>query len=147
MASTGLFLLRGEPVRSAMITDFKVLRHGDTIRDAANLLLSTSQQDFPVMTGQEVAGLLTRSSLLRAMASEGPDAYVAGSMDRQFVRLTPDMDLADAMPLLSRAGSCALVLDGDQLIGILTTENLSEFLVLRRITQSSGNPGIDHGLS
>ena len=75
-----------------MVTDFRTLQHGDTIRDAGNLLLATSQQDFPVMHGDTVAGLLPRRALIRSMLSQGPDAYVAGAMDRNFVRVPPDMD-------------------------------------------------------
>ena len=144
LASTGRFLMRGELVRAAMITDYRTLRHGDTIRDAADLLLATSQQDFPVLAGDSVVGLLSRTAMLRAMAAEGPDAYVAGAMDRKYIALPPDMDLADAVPLLSRAGSCALVMQDDKLIGLLTTENLSEFLVLRRISRGiSQSPHLD----
>lgn len=132
-AAIGRTLTHGIPVRAAMITDFRTLPHGSTIRDAANLLLATSQQDFPVVHGTQVIGLLPRNSLLRALASEGPDAYVSGAMDREFRRLSPDMDLAQALPSLTQAGSCALVMDADnQLLGLLTTENLSEFLLLRR---------------
>lgn len=133
LASTGRSLMRGARVKDAMITEFRSLRHGDTMREAAQLLLATSQQDFPVLTGDHVAGLLTRGALLRAMASEGPDSYVAGAMDRNFVALPSDMDLTDAAPLLGPAGACALVMDQETLIGMLTTENLSEFLILRQI--------------
>ena len=63
----GRILTVGFPVRAAMVTDFRTLQHGDTIRDAGNLLLATSQQDFPVMHGGSVVGLLTRSALIRAM--------------------------------------------------------------------------------
>lgn len=133
LASQQQVLVRGEKVRAAMITDFRTLDHGATIREAANLLLSTPQQDFPVMTSAQVTGLLTRTALLRAMATEGPDGYVAGAMDRGFGRVSPSTDLADALPLLSGNNSCALVFDDDRLVGLLTTENLSEFLVLREI--------------
>ena len=146
LASAGRHLMTGELVQSAMITDFRTLRHGDTIRDAANLLLATSQQDFPVLAADSVVGLLNRTALLRAMAHEGPDAYVAGSMERNYISLPPTMDLADAVPLLARAGSCALVMEGDRLAGLLTTENLSEFLVLRRISRGiSQSPHLDDG--
>ena len=33
---------------------------------------------------------------------------------------------------MARAGRCALVQDGSRLVGLLTTDNLSEFLLLRR---------------
>jgi Zn-dependent protease len=131
-AAVGRILTRGTPVRAAMVTDFRTLSHADTIRDAANLLLAASQQDFPVMHGDQVIGLLGRGALLRAMAATGPDSYVAGAMNRDFVRVSPDQDLAETIPLLTQAGSCVLVMEGDRLVGLLTSENLSEFLLLRR---------------
>jgi Zn-dependent protease/CBS domain-containing protein len=133
LASTGRSLMRGARVSEAMITDYRTLRHGDTIRDAAQLLLATSQQDFPVLIGEQVAGLLTRGALLRAMAAEGPESYVAGAMNRNYLALPPGLDLTDAAPLLGPAGACALVMDGERLLGMLTTENLSEFLMLRQV--------------
>jgi Zn-dependent protease len=131
-ASVGRTLTHGIPVRAAMITEFHKLGHGDSVRDAANLLLSTAQQDFPVMHGDQVIGVLDRNGLLRALAQDGPEAYVAGTMDREFVALDPSADLAEMLPLLARAGRCALVMEEARLVGMLTTENLSEFLLLRR---------------
>jgi Zn-dependent protease/CBS domain-containing protein len=131
-AALGRTLTHGIPVRAAMITEFHTLGHGNTVRDAANLLLSTSQQDFPVMHGDQVVGLLGRNLLLKALAAEGPDAYVAGVMDREFLQLEPESDLAEVLPLMAQAGRCALVMDGTKLAGLLTTDNLSEFLLLRR---------------
>ncbi len=131
-AAVGRILTQGMPVRAAMVTDFRTLSHGETIRDAANLLLATTQQDFPVLHGEQVIGLLGRNALLRAMATGGPDSYVSGAMNREFPRLSPDEDLSGAMRPLAQSGSCALVMDGERLVGLLTAENLSEFLLLRR---------------
>jgi CBS domain-containing protein len=130
--AVGRMYMQGVPVRSAMVTDFRTLSHGDTIRDAANLLLATSQQDFPVVHGEQVVGMLSRTALLKALASEGPEAYVAGAMDRDFVRISPDADLADALPLLGQSKACALVMAGDRLVGLLTSENLAEYILVRR---------------
>jgi Zn-dependent protease/CBS domain-containing protein len=130
--AVGRMYMQGAPVRSAMVTDFRTLSHGDTIRDAANLLLATSQQDFPVVHGEQVVGLLSRTALLKALASAGPEAYVAGAMDRDFVRVSPDIDLAEALPLLGQSKACALVMQGDQLLGLLTSENLAEYVLVRR---------------
>jgi len=133
-AARGRSLTSGYPVRAAMITDFRTLSHGNTVREAGDLLLATSQQDFPVLHGTEVIGLLTRSALMRAMLQDGPESYVAAAMDRNFVRLPPDMELAAAMPQISAAGSCALVMDGETLLGLLTAENLYEFMLLRQVS-------------
>jgi Zn-dependent protease/CBS domain-containing protein len=140
-AARSRILTAGYTVGAAMITDFRTLEHGATIRDAGDLLLKTSQHDFPVMHGGQVSGLLTRSALVRAMMTAGPESYVAGVMEREFVRLTPDMPLASALPQLSAAGGAALVMDAeDHLAGILTGEHLSEFILLRQATvrQASG---------
>jgi Zn-dependent protease/CBS domain-containing protein len=131
-AAMGRSLTHGIPVRAVMVTEFRTLGPGNTIRDAANMLLATSQQDFPVAHGGQIVGLLGRTALLRAMATDGPDAYVAGVMDRNYSTLEPDTDLAEVLPLMAQAGSCALVMEGEKLLGLLTSENLSEFLLLRR---------------
>jgi Zn-dependent protease/CBS domain-containing protein len=132
-AAMGRTLTAGIPVRAAMVTEFHTLTHNSTIRDAANLLLATSQQDFPVVHGEQVLGLLGRNALLRALAHDGQEAYVGGAMDREPAMLTPDQDLAEVLPLMAQSGVCALVMEGGQnLVGLLSAENLSQFLLLRR---------------
>jgi Zn-dependent protease len=132
-ASRGRSLSQGIPVRAAMVTEYHTLQHGSTIRDAANLLLSTSQQDFPVMHVDQVMGLLGRTALMRGMALEGPQAYIAGFMEREFNSLPPDQDLAEVLPMMAHSGACALVMKDGQLVGLLTSENLSQFLLLRSV--------------
>jgi Zn-dependent protease/CBS domain-containing protein len=135
VAAKGRLFTSGYPVRAAMISDFRTLTHGQTIRDAGNLLLSTSQHDFPVMHGDSVIGILTRSSLVNAMLTQGPDAYVSGAMSRDFMRVSPDMPLTDALPKLSSPGACVLVMDGeDRLVGMLNSEHLSQFILLRQVS-------------
>lgn len=131
-AAMGRSLTHGIPVRAAMVKEYHSLTPGSSIRDAANLLLATSQQDFPVEHGNQIVGLLGRNALLRAMATDGPDSYVAGVMDRNYATVDPETDLAEVLPMMARAGSCALVMEGERLLGLLTAENLSQFLLLRR---------------
>lgn len=132
-ASRGRSLTQGIPVRAAMVTDFRTLSHGSTIGDAANLLLATSQQDFPVVHGDQVVGLLGRNALLRGMALEGSDSYIGAHMEREFASISPDQDLSEILPLMASAGACALVMQDDKLLGLLTSENLSQFLLLRSV--------------
>jgi CBS domain-containing protein len=135
-AARGRILTSGFPVSAAMITDFRTLQHGQSIRDAGNLLLSTSQHDFPVMHGDQVMGLLTRNALVRAMMTEGPEAYVAGAMDRNFPRVSPGTPLTEVLPRLSSPGACVLVMEEDRVVGLLTAENISEFILLRQASNS-----------
>jgi Zn-dependent protease len=132
-ASRGRSLTQGIPVRAAMMTEFRTLSHGSTIRDAANLLLSTSQQDFPIVHGDQVIGLLPRNALLRGMAHDGANSYVAGFMQREFPSVPPDQDLAEVLPLMAHAGACLLVMQDGRLLGLLSSDNLSQFLLLRSV--------------
>lgn len=125
-------LTSGYPVRAAMVTEFHTLTHGQSLRDAANLLLATTQKDFPVALGTQVLGLLDRNRLFRAMATESQDTLVAGIMNRNFLRVAPEAGLSETLPLLVDAGGCGLVMEDDRLVGMLSTDNISEFLLLRK---------------
>ena len=85
------------------------------------------------MHGDQVLGLLTRAALVRAMLTNGPDAYVASAMDRNPRRVAPDTPLSGVLQDLSGTRACALVMDGDKLVGLLTSENVSSFILLRQV--------------
>jgi len=124
--------LAGKKVRDAMLVRFVTLPHGATLSQASDALLNGSQEDFPVLSGEQVIGVLMRDGLARGLAEEGPDGYVAGSMEREFPMCAPDDDLESIAEDFARKGYVpAMVMEGDQLIGLLTHENLSEYIMLQ----------------
>ncbi len=134
------------PVGEAMMRDFVTLAHGDTLKHAADVLLAGSQQDFPVVAGGEVVGILSRTQLLRGLARDGDSAYVATFMDREITFATPDEPLEDYL-LSSHALRRAPVLvrenENSELLGMVTLENAMEFLTLRQIARlREDNDGI-----
>lgn len=129
-------LIEGVKVHQAMITDVRTLTVGNTLKEAADVLLNTSQHDFPVVHGDEVQGLLTRNDLLRSLAHEGPGAYVAGAMNREFAAAGPNDDLGEVLPRLQANPGALIVLESDltkRLLGIVTGENVQEFFAVRQI--------------
>lgn len=120
----------GVPVSAAMVQNFQTVDHSATLADAANILPSTPQRDFPVMHGEQVIGLLRRDSLAQALRNEGPEGYVAGVMDRQLPLVPPDLDLASSLPLLERAGGTLLVSDGSHLLGLLSVDSVRNYFAL-----------------
>lgn len=128
----------GVPVSDAMVRDFQTLAVGDTLERASSVLLATSQQDFPVTVGGpdgDVAGVLSRGQLLRGLAEHGPTAYVAGEMTRDVLYARPEDLLEEFMlridgvqraPVLVRDAS-------DHLVGMLTMDNLMEYLTVQQI--------------
>jgi Zn-dependent protease len=129
-------LVEGVPVSQAMITDMRTLTVGNTLKEAADVLLDTSQHDFPILHGEEVQGVLTRNGLLRALAQEGPGGYVAGAMNRHFLAAGPEDDLAELLPLLQNEPGPLLVLEPGptrRLLGMVTGDNVAEFFAVRQI--------------
>jgi Zn-dependent protease len=133
-------LLVGHRIREAMVREFHTLPVGSTLREAASLLLAGSQQDFPILNGNDVVGVLSRSALLQGMASAGPETYVAGVMDREFATALPD-DALEGLLKNRPSGPVLVLKDGlptdAALVGMVTQENLLEFLTL---TQLQGRP-------
>ncbi|HWD41771.1 MAG TPA: site-2 protease family protein [Fimbriimonas sp.] len=130
-ASLTRSFLAGHVARDVMQTDFRTLSHGETLEGASKLLLSGSQHDFPVDTGEQVPGILTRSDLVNGLAVIGPSGYVAEVMQRAPRTVEPNLPLEDAVDLFSENDtSPILVMDHGQMVGLLTSENLSEFVML-----------------
>lgn len=138
-------LMKGARVGEAMLTNFISLPHGASIRQAAEQLLDTSQQEFPVMHGEQVLGLLRRNELITGLAKEGPETYVSAVMERDFLRLKPDDFLEEVLANLSDSDYTALVMQDEKLLGIITKENLNEFLVLRNLGHRRPRPDAPSG--
>ncbi len=138
VATRSQALMQGRTVRDAMITHFEVLNHGDSLGRAAELLLETSQQEFPVLSGGEVIGVLSRKALLQGLAQHGRDYYVAQVMDRQFPRARAWENLQEALEQMRAAdGLPLLVFEGDRLIGYVNNENLMEYLMIQQVRRAT----------
>lgn len=124
--------LSGLPVRAAMLTDFHALASHEPLQRAVDYLMAGSQQDFPVLDGDRLLGVLTRSDLIRALQQHG-----AGTPVREVIE--PDPHHAEAWEPLEhvvarmRAGarSAVPVLHQGRLVGLLTLENVGDLLLVR----------------
>ena len=129
----GLSLIEGRTVREAMMTQFQTIASGSSLGSATQLLLEGSQASFPVVAGEEVIGLLKREDLIRGLAEQGPDAYVAGFMVREVPRYEASQPLHEVFERAGQEGNLpAFVYENDQMVGLLSAENLGEFLMVRQ---------------
>ncbi|MBK7405362.1 MAG: site-2 protease family protein [Phycisphaerales bacterium] len=124
--------MRGATVGEAMVREFRTLREDTTVGDAADVLLAGSQQDFPVVDREErLVGMLFRGRLVRAAAGGDRAAPIREILDRDGPVVDEGQDLAAAIELLRSAGPAAPVVRGGRVVGLLTTENVGEFLMVR----------------
>ena len=120
------------PLASLLITDVRTLAPNDPLSRAAELTIQGYQQDFPVIDNGAVVGMLSRAELVRGLAKHGSGGTVISAMRRDFHSSTPDDTPEDAMKELATNGGEALpVLRDGKLVGLLTAENVMEFLMLK----------------
>lgn len=120
----------GHTAREAMITRFETLAPQDTLERAAQVLLASHQQDFPVLDAwQRVAGMLSRTALMHGLATDGPGGAVLSVMERQPRVVDPSLPLEDVLKLFQvDPKGPLLVLEHDTIAGMITLENLAEFI-------------------
>jgi CBS domain-containing protein len=125
---------RNVGVGDAMITHFETLSPQATIADAAELLLRTTQHEFPVVDGGgRLRGLLTRNAMIKALSKSGPGTPVLDVMTGDIPTVSGPSRLEAALKLLQEAGAPAVgVLDmNGRLAGYITPENVGELMLVR----------------
>jgi len=126
--------IAGHTAQEAMITKYEALAPQDTLGRAAELLLATHQHDFPVLDAWgRVAGVLPRAKLLEGLARSGRETSVLEVMLREPVQVSPAADLESVLACLQGDPATPLLVVADgALVGMITFENLAEFIVVAR---------------
>jgi Zn-dependent protease/predicted transcriptional regulator len=132
--------LSGIPARAAMETKFSLLTTNNTLSDAVKLTIDGSQHDFPVMWGENVMGILTRANLLAGLSQYGSDQLVTSVMQREFDTAAPGEMLEAVLTRLAAAKCRTMpVIQDGKLIGLVTLENLGEYMMIQNALQRRGS--------
>jgi Zn-dependent protease len=133
--------LRGKTVETAMRTEFGVLVPDDALAHAAEMAVRHAQSDFPVLVGGRVAGLLTRFDLTRGLSAGDLDRTVGDVMHRTFETVDRSEPLDAVFGRLSQeADKTLLVTDHGRLVGLVSVDDITNILRLRRtVAQSQAN--------
>jgi Zn-dependent protease/CBS domain-containing protein len=123
--------LEGVAVEQVMIRDVRTLAPRDTLSVALNHVLGGFQQDYPVVDGGRVVGVLTRAKLLEVLAKRGRDAPVSDAMETTFQTADPREPLERALTRLQECRCRTLmVTSGQRLDGVLTLDKVGEFMMI-----------------
>lgn len=128
----------GLTVHELMITQFVTLPVHATLQQAVDALLAGEQREFPVVDNWgRVEGLLTRDGLIQGLARHGGGATVEQAMTRGVPAVAVGLAFEEALEHLGRSGLPALpvVDEGGTLVGLLTRDNVSDVLLVRRVGQ------------
>jgi len=123
-------VLQSVRLEEVMLTDFATLSPADTLEDALQKAVHTLQDDFPVVRGSDMVGVISKQKILDALRSDG-NGYVQAAMNRLFDVATKEDSLASAFrKLAARNLSIIPVVDEQRLVGIVTLQNLMHSMAL-----------------
>jgi Zn-dependent protease/CBS domain-containing protein len=117
-------------LQDIMLTDFATLSPADTLEDALEKAVHCLQDDFPVIRGGDMVGVVSKQKILQALRSEG-NGYVQAIMNRIFDVAPKSETLASAFRRLGAKNLSILpVVEDQQLVGIVTLQNLMHSMAL-----------------
>jgi Zn-dependent protease/CBS domain-containing protein len=117
-------------LEEVMLTDFATLSPADTLEDALDKAVHSLQDDFPVIRGSDMVGVISRQRILEALRVEG-NGYVQAVMNKLFEVSARQESLASAFrKLTSRNLSIIPVVEDQRLVGIVTLQNLMHSMAL-----------------
>ena len=127
----------GLSVAQMMVTDFRTIAIHATLSQAVELLLAGEQGEFPVVDNLgRTEGLLTRDNLISGLHARGPQSTVAEAMTAPVPVVAPTVGFQEALAKLKSSRLPALpVVEGGALVGLLTLDNITDLLLVRRATR------------
>ncbi len=134
--TTARHLLRGYTVQQAFSTSSFRLDISFSLQQAANMMTYSGQQDFPVVSGDQLVGFLPYSVLGEALRTHPSYTAVSTVMLRNVRPVTPSTDIHTVQERLMSEGINALpvtTLNG-RLLGLITRQHIAD---LYRLVQSS----------
>jgi Zn-dependent protease/CBS domain-containing protein len=118
-------------MRDVMLTDFATLSPSDTLEDALYRSIHCLQDDFPVVRGTNLVGIVSRQRIMDALRADG-NGYVQSVMSRAFQVAQPDDSLGSTIRRISAGRGLSLVpvTDGEKIVGIVSLQNLMHSMSL-----------------
>ena len=126
-------------VKDVMMRQYHSLHTNDTLLQAVKLLLDSQEKDFVVVKEDQVVGLLSTHQIIQGLKHQQGEHPVSNIMNKDFRGLDPEEPLDKVFEEFQMKKISVLpVIKGHKLLGILNTENVLEFIMVRNaMTQPS----------
>jgi len=118
-------------MREVMLTDFATLSPSDTLADALYRCVHSLQEDFPVVRGPQLVGIVSRQRIVDALRNDG-NGYVQSVMSRAFQVARPEDTLGTTIRRITAGHGLSLipVTESGRVVGIVSVQNLMSSMSL-----------------
>jgi Zn-dependent protease/CBS domain-containing protein len=128
--------LEDHNVKEIILTDYDVLAPDDTLGKAIELLQHMSGKGFVVKSQDNYKGLLTQRDLIKGLGNYGKDGKVEDVMNDDIKEVASDMPVFEAYKYMrTHKYDMAPVIDNGEFKGILETDSINEFYMIRKALQ------------
>lgn len=112
-------------MREVMLTDFATLSPSDTLADALYRCVHSLQEDFPVVRGSQLVGIVNRQRIVETLREDG-NGYIQGVMSRTFQVAKPEDTLGAIIRRITAGRGLSLipVAEGEKIVGMVSVQNL-----------------------
>ena len=127
-------LLKGFKVRDVLMKNYQIIGVNETLETAVAMLLDSPYKNFLVTQENLPVGTLNRDQIIEALSKKEEETQLSSIMDSNLILLQADSFLEDIFELVYKNKSALmLVMEDNQLIGTLDTENLLEFILIKEV--------------
>jgi CBS domain-containing protein len=105
-------------------------------------VLHEYQEDFPVVSGEKLVGILTRSHLINGLHDLGPEGKVKEVMETNFPVVSAQAPFSEVYEKMNETRLKAVpVMEDGHLVGMVTLEHLSDVFMFLSATDQPLVPG------
>jgi len=127
-------ILKGYTVRDVLMKQYPIIDYNETLETAVKLMLDSQNKCFLVTENNIPMGTLNRDQIIEALSKKEEETELSSIIDRNLIILQADSFLEDVFELVYKNKSTLmLVMEDNQLIGTLDTENLLEFILIKEV--------------
>ncbi|MDQ3193299.1 MAG: site-2 protease family protein [Bacteroidota bacterium] len=124
--------LQGYKVKDLVMHHYNKLDSSEPLSKAVEQLLDGQGKDFLITENEIAVGTLSRNEIIQALSEKETDISVGSIMNSNIKQLKSDTSLANMYQEIQQNGvSLMPVMEDGELIGVLDTENIFEFIMVK----------------
>jgi Zn-dependent protease/predicted transcriptional regulator len=128
------YMLKGYKVRDVLMKQYPTIDYNQTLETAVKMMLDSQNKHFLVTENSIPMGTLNREQIIEALSKKEEITALSSIIDRNLILLQANELLEDVFELVYKHKSTLmLVIEDNQLIGTLDTENLLEFILINEV--------------
>lgn len=122
------YALSDAKVAAVMLKDFISFSPNDTLLKASEVFLHALQNDFPVLFGDRLIGILKREAIIKGINEGKENERIADLMEREFLTTTEKRPLVALYKQMTESGvGMVPVIRDDSLVGIVTMDQIGRY--------------------